>query len=551
MRTRKLIAIVVFVILYSFFFVQRTFAVTPTPDPSIIQLHWKFDEGSGSNAIDSSTYGRDGTLFNTPTYTSGEYDGGLLFNGTNQYVKLNSATNLLKDVDGAYTVAAWVKVASGEIGGNIVTVTDGGSWCVPVLQIFFSRFRAVSWENGNAATAMATSGFTANQWYHVATTWSNTTGLKLYVNGVFNQAGIEDIFDASGNLNYIYVAGDIPGCAQNQGYFSGAVDDVRFYARALDSTEMLALAATPTPTPTASPTPTPTNTPTPSPTRIPTATPTPGSASTAQILGSTTEPPVCRDAKPNKRPELFAAISRGAHDIELYFTDDANPYDHISLEYGTRRDVYQFGATNIGGNGIRQYVVGGLQQNSRYYFRVSAVNGCMTSGWSNEISATTKANVVLNSLTFEKSELKAVPTPTPRPQKNTDVLGTVSPTLTEESPTPTPSKKTYELKIHVKNTNGLPVTGAKVTLHSKIQTTLTNSQGVATFKNVEVGEHDVKIEAKGFSGEQKINLTGSNDAFDLNLTVKPKTFYLSPQAWGIIVALILLVILLIYKKRRK
>jgi hypothetical protein len=39
--------------------------------------YWKFDEGSGTTAYDSSNYGNTGTLTNGPTWTSGKYYRGL------------------------------------------------------------------------------------------------------------------------------------------------------------------------------------------------------------------------------------------------------------------------------------------------------------------------------------------------------------------------------------------------------------------------------------------------------------------------------------------
>jgi len=37
--------------------------------------HWKFDEGSGTTAADSSGNGNTGTLLNSPTWTTGRVGG--------------------------------------------------------------------------------------------------------------------------------------------------------------------------------------------------------------------------------------------------------------------------------------------------------------------------------------------------------------------------------------------------------------------------------------------------------------------------------------------
>src|SRR2546423_591320 len=55
--------------------------------------YWKFDEGSGTTAADSSGFANAGTV-NGPTWTSGEIGGALNFDGVNDYVSVPDASNL-------------------------------------------------------------------------------------------------------------------------------------------------------------------------------------------------------------------------------------------------------------------------------------------------------------------------------------------------------------------------------------------------------------------------------------------------------------------------
>ena len=50
--------------------------------------HWKFDDGSGGTARDSSGNGYDGTLFGDPQWITGHSGGGLDFDGSGDYVDL-------------------------------------------------------------------------------------------------------------------------------------------------------------------------------------------------------------------------------------------------------------------------------------------------------------------------------------------------------------------------------------------------------------------------------------------------------------------------------
>ena len=58
--------------------------------------------GSGSIWYDASGNGNNGTLFNTPTYTSGAA-GFISFNGTTQYMQANIGTTAL-DGDPSFTI---------------------------------------------------------------------------------------------------------------------------------------------------------------------------------------------------------------------------------------------------------------------------------------------------------------------------------------------------------------------------------------------------------------------------------------------------------------
>ena len=73
-------------------------------------LHYKFDEGTGSTALDSSGNGYNGTLTNGPKYTSnqnGIYGKALSFDGSNDKIDLSSHSSLLV-LSGGFTFSTWV-----------------------------------------------------------------------------------------------------------------------------------------------------------------------------------------------------------------------------------------------------------------------------------------------------------------------------------------------------------------------------------------------------------------------------------------------------------
>lgn len=68
---------------------------------------WKMDEGSGSTAADSSGHGYTGTLTLGPTWTTGNINGAVNFDGANDYIDMSDINTL--DGVTALTVSAWVK----------------------------------------------------------------------------------------------------------------------------------------------------------------------------------------------------------------------------------------------------------------------------------------------------------------------------------------------------------------------------------------------------------------------------------------------------------
>ena len=100
------------------------------------------------------------------------------------------------------------------------------------------------------------------------------------------------------------------------------------------------------------------------------------------------------------------------------------------------------------------------------------------------------------------------------------------------------------MKIKVIDKNNQAIVGAKVTLHSQVQETITNNQGVAKFANVKAGDHRIIVAYQHFQGEQPITLAGDVKEFHYTIQVKP---ILPFGLYGIITFLVFLnVFMLIY-----
>lgn len=263
----------------------------------------------------------------------------------------------------------------------------------------------------------------------------------------------------------------------------------------------------------------------------------------SSIQGSTTLTLGCGDQVGVKASWLYGAIAQDSGSVLLYFTPADNPVSKYVLEYGTKSGDYPYGVQDMGVNarGQMTFLVKSLSPNTTYYFRVRGGNGCATGSWSNEISATTRPVFSTNNLDIVSSELNVVNNPTPTLSQNEEIKPTVF--------------NGYDVKVKVIDTNKKPVQGAKVTIHSKVQETTTDKNGIALFNSVEPGQHKILIAYNNFEGEQTVNLTGDVKEFDFNIQVKEQNAFLNKQVMGVIgimgLVIVGLVVFLLYRFRIK
>ncbi|HBG77354.1 MAG TPA: hypothetical protein DDW84_00700 [Phycisphaerales bacterium] len=200
--------------------------------------HWKLDETSGNVAYDSA--GTNNGTVSGALWTAGKIDGGLDFDGTNDYVDCGNNSSL--DVGGgSFSVAAWVKrpVVNG--------VYDIVAKRLPSAPYTGWTFEMFWWNDNNWHIKLWTPqeheaechfAFEANTWYHVAAVRDAANSqIFYYVNGQlaaslpFSNADISNTAKLSiGRLS-----------EENNQYFKGPIDDVRLYNYALSDEEVAVL----------------------------------------------------------------------------------------------------------------------------------------------------------------------------------------------------------------------------------------------------------------------------------------------------------------------
>lgn len=193
-------------------------------DPSYTNSY----SGTGSTWNDLTAPATNLTLVNSPTYSTNN-GGYFTFNGTNQYAK--TTATVVNSV--AYTKSIWFYL-NATLDNNLLSSDVGGHY------MFFQGTNKLYSGHSNWAgfpnNYPSTGTFNNNTWYHVALTFTTSTGMVLYKNGIQDSVytAIKTAFTGDGSLR-IGSYGD-PGNMLN-----GRVAHVMVYDRALTSEEVLAV----------------------------------------------------------------------------------------------------------------------------------------------------------------------------------------------------------------------------------------------------------------------------------------------------------------------
>ncbi|MDP1706788.1 MAG: LamG domain-containing protein [bacterium] len=198
--------------------------------------YWKFDEGTGSIAVDSSNNGLSGALTNTPTWLDSRdcKIGSCLKFVDGEYVRISD--NNLLDITDNLTITFWInpivlstdsnhpfKKFGSTVDANFILYYCGTA-CGSDNKFVWYANRGGSWSTISSKTA----SLVTNQWYFLALTYEN--GGQLYINGVATGAKT-----GSGNLAIniydLYIGNDLTGQTH-------IFDDVRIYNRALSAAEI-------------------------------------------------------------------------------------------------------------------------------------------------------------------------------------------------------------------------------------------------------------------------------------------------------------------------
>jgi len=197
---------------------------------------YRFDDGSGTVAADSSGNGLVGTLANSPTWTTGESGGGLAFNGTSQYVTV-PALNLNSNT---VTMSGWIKRNGTQSDYTGVVFYRNGTGTASGISLRSTGTLAYHW-NDVSGTYSWSSGLTVPNgvWTFVALviTPSNAT-MYMQPAGSAMQSAVNAVANAAQAFSGVTCIGQDSGGSR---FFNGSADDVRIYNASLSAAQIAQL----------------------------------------------------------------------------------------------------------------------------------------------------------------------------------------------------------------------------------------------------------------------------------------------------------------------
>jgi hypothetical protein len=185
--------------------------------------YWKLDETEGILAHDSAGE-NDAYLIGDPTWqpAGGMVDGAIHLDGVDDYIV---AGPVLNPADGPFSVFAWIR--GGSAGQAVISEPGGANWLSvdPIEGHLMTDLTGVGRSGG---PLLSQTVITEGDWHRIGLVWDGLNR-TLYVDGIAVVQDTQDGFANSSNgLNI--------GCGTSfepSSFFSGLIDDVRIYSRAV------------------------------------------------------------------------------------------------------------------------------------------------------------------------------------------------------------------------------------------------------------------------------------------------------------------------------
>jgi len=194
-----------------------------TRDGLIAEYHF---DGNGKDSSGNENNG----LVSGATYIDGKFGQALSFDGENDFVRVPDSISLNPT---AITMEAWILLNTSKSSWHsILTKMDklqDSGYELYALHDNIPRFGLIS---GGSKTVADGNRIPSNKWTYIAATYDGDV-LLLYINGAVDAFNGKSGFLGTASKGDLYI-----GSWRDVDYFSGAIDEVHIYNRALNATEI-------------------------------------------------------------------------------------------------------------------------------------------------------------------------------------------------------------------------------------------------------------------------------------------------------------------------
>jgi len=193
---------------------------------------WKFDEGQGIIAYDSSGYGNHGMIGhnngnNGPIWTAGVMGGALELDGTDDYVSINSIASLMTTYN--FTFSIWVQTDGEVLSDDHILL---GSNTDSSHEFLFGIMNGNPWQEAGASGEYPPS--VADSLWHMLTYVSESFESRIYVDGVLRKKDTAD--DDMAEETRWSIGQEWDSGPSDE--YKGLIDDARFWIRPLTDEEI-------------------------------------------------------------------------------------------------------------------------------------------------------------------------------------------------------------------------------------------------------------------------------------------------------------------------
>ncbi|MFB0554285.1 MAG: LamG-like jellyroll fold domain-containing protein [Phycisphaerae bacterium] len=190
-------------------------------DPTLI-AHWALDETEGMFVSDSAGE-NNGYALGDPVWQPDEglVNGALLMDGVDDYVITGAALNPTEE---SFSILAWIN--GGTPGQVIISQQSAANWLMADVE--GNLMTELKGTNRTGKPLRSQTIITDGRWHRIGLVWDGSNR-KLYVDGIAVAQDTQDELQGSDGGLYM-------GCGKSMEagtFFSGLIDDVRIYNRAI------------------------------------------------------------------------------------------------------------------------------------------------------------------------------------------------------------------------------------------------------------------------------------------------------------------------------